>query len=174
MCNDRSPEMVVAEPAGSPNERPPRDAPFGVPRRFGIGTILIITAAFGLLLSLLQACGAPTFAVWFVIIFVSLIGLGQMTLFGGDRPRKASIVTGAVCLPLMTSATVALFRSRPALSFETALGIFHSLIYGAGLGYLAGGLVAGVFLIMDALESQLRRVRSRRLIEPKAKLDQKD
>ena len=158
---DPSPEIIVAELAERPAERAAGDEPFGVPRRFGIGTILVITTAFGLLLSLLQNAGAPPGVVWFVIVFVSLIGLGQMLLFGGSHPRKASIVTGEICFPLMIAAAVALFKPSRTLPGEMAWVVFTSLVFGGGFGYLAGGVVAGVFLIMDGVEQALASLNPR-------------
>ena len=161
------PELVVAELVDPVAGLPHTDEPFGVPRRFGIGTIMIITAAFGVLLSLLQALGAPPWVVWFVVIFVSLIGVGQMLLFGARRPRRASIITGAVCLPLMTLATLSLAGPR-GLDREAPCACFAAVLFGGGFGYLAGGVVAGVFLIMDAIEQVLGRASPRNAFMPRS------
>ena len=160
------PEIVLAELAEPAAEQPPADhpagnEPFGVPRRFGIGTILVVTTAFGLLLSLLQALGAPPGVVWFVIVFISLVGLGQMLLFGAKQPRLASIVVGAVCLPLMTFATLVFSSPRGVHGEEAACTTIAAAIFGGGFGYLAGGVVAGVFLVMDAVEQALAGLKGR-------------
>lgn len=167
-----SPEIINAELAeppddralceGASDERASDNGPFGVPRRFGIGTILVVTTAFAVLLSLLQTAGAPPGVVWFVIAFVSLVGLGQMLLFGAKRPRKASIVMGALGLPLMTFATLVLFSPRGVRAEEAVCVTFTACIFGGGFGYLAGGVVAGVFLIMDAVEQGLADLRRRK------------
>jgi hypothetical protein len=163
--DDPSPEIILAELAEPPAERPaggePFGVPFGVPRRFGIGTILVVTTAFGLLLSLLQGLGAPPGVVWFVIVFVSLVGLGQMLLFGAKQPRMASIVVGAICLPLMTFATAVFFSPRGVRAEEAACTTIAAAIFGALFGYLAGGVVAGVFLIMDGVEQALTGAKGR-------------
>lgn len=155
------PEIILAELAEPPADHPAGDEPFGVPRRFGIGTILVVTTAFGLLLSLLQALGAPPGVVWFVIVFVSLVGLGQMLLFGAKQPRKASIFVGMIGLPLMTAVTLVFFSPRGIHVDEEFCMTFAAAIFGAGFGYLAGGVVAGVFLIMDGVEQALAELRGR-------------
>jgi hypothetical protein len=160
-------EIVVAELAEPVAGLPHADEPFGVPRRFGIGTIMIITAAFGVLLSSLQALGAPPGVVWFVVIFVSLIGVGQMLLFGARQPRRASIIRGAVCLPLMTLTTLSLNGPRGP-NREAPCAFCAAVIFGGGFGYLAGGVVAGVFLVMDAIEHALGRARPRNTFTPKS------
>lgn len=154
-------EIILAELAEPIAGGPHAAEPFGVPRRFGVGTIMVITAAFGLLLSSLQAIGAPPAVVWFVVIFVSLIGVGQMLLFGARQPRLASILVGAVGLPLMTIVTISLAGPRRSLGREAPCAIFAAVLFGGGFGYLAGGVVAGVFLIMDAIERVLGRGRNR-------------
>ncbi|HET6880094.1 MAG TPA: hypothetical protein VFI31_08060 [Pirellulales bacterium] len=82
------------------------DEPFGVPSRFGIGTLLVVTAAYALLLTLLRSLldWDPRAIVWFVV-FVSLVGAGQMLLFGSRRPRQASLITGAIALPAIVIMT---------------------------------------------------------------------
>jgi hypothetical protein len=159
--DDPLPEIILAELVEPPAERPAGAEPFGVPRRFGIGTILVVTTAFGLLLSLLQVLGAPPGVVWFVIVFISLVGLGQMLLFGAKQPRMASIVVGAICLPLMTFATLVFVSPRGVDGEEAACTTMAAAIFGGGFGYLAGGVVAGVFLIMDGVEQALAGLKGR-------------
>lgn len=128
-------------------------APFGVPRRFGIGTLLVVTAAYGALLALLRAMDWHRGVIAVFVGFISLIGLGQMLLFRAGRPRKASIVTGAVCFPIVQ---LFFFLPLAVRSWDHAgtelLLLLYSTLFGAAAGYLAGCVVAGVFLIMDAVE----------------------
>jgi hypothetical protein len=127
---------------------------FGVPRRFGIGTILVVTAAYGALLALLRAMDWHRGVIAARVGFVSLIGLGQMLLYRAREPRKASIITGAVCLPVVQTLIYFLLRPRRGWIDPTQLvgWLFFSIALGGAAGYLAGGIVAGVFLIMDAVE----------------------
>src|SRR6266478_1498195 len=101
------PEMVE-----SPAKPPNRAAPYCVPRRFGIGTILVVTTAFAGLLAFLRWFGAPPQAVGFLLGYISLVGLGQAVLFRGCRPRLASIATGSVCMLLLVVVVMAFNRTH--------------------------------------------------------------
>ena len=128
-------------------------APFGVPRRFGIGTLLVVTAAYGALLAMLRAMDWHRGTIAAFLGFISLVGLSQMLLFRARQPRKASIVAGAVCFPI---AQLFFFLPFAVRDWDHAgtelLLLLYSTLFGAAAGYLAGGVVAGVFLIMDAVE----------------------
>lgn len=155
MDQPTNPEIVIAELAESTVRRP-ASKPYGVPRRFGVGTILIVTAAYGVLLAILRLAGWPPGYILWALAFISVVGLGQMFWFGSKRPREASIVTGAVVLPvflLVWSAGVNHYEPLASI----CCGLVCSVPFGGTAGYLAGGVVAGVFLIMDAVEQALDR-----------------
>lgn len=143
---------------------------FGVPRRFGIGTLFIVTAAYGVLLTGLRAMDWHRGVIAAFVGFISLVGLGQMLLFGARRPRRASIVTGAVCVPLVQLLIFSMLdgrnRGHPLHWLDGGelliwlFSLFSSTLFGAAAGYLAGGVVAGVFLIMDAVERAIGKNRA--------------
>ena len=135
----------------------PANQPFGVPTRFGIGTLLVVTAAYGALLALLRALDWDPRAIVWMVVFVSLVGLGQMLLFGSRRPREASLLAGAVCLPAITIFTLIVHRVEGQAPQESGCVLISALFFGAPAGYLAGGVVAGVFLMMDAVQRWLGR-----------------
>ena len=63
--------------------------------RFGISTLLVITAMYAVLFGILRASGAsPSVFVVLALLFTA-VGLGQRLLFRGQRPQKASMVSGA-------------------------------------------------------------------------------
>jgi hypothetical protein len=74
-------------------------------------------------------------------------------MFYGQTPRLASIIAGALILPLFTLAA-AVFSDRPSPAIVCAILGFVPL--GALLGYLTGTCAAGVFLVMDFLEPYLQ------------------
>ncbi len=132
---------------------------YGVPRRFGIGTILVITTAVGLLLTVLQGVLLHPPAVADVVAFLCMIGVGQVLLFKGQQPRKASIIVGTFGVLLLTFVQPFVSGSqRVWFGFDPvqwAIGAF----FGAFFGYVAGYAVAGVFLFADAIERFLTRWR---------------
>jgi hypothetical protein len=125
----------------------------GVPRRFGVSVLLVITAMYAVLFGVLQAIRAP-FSVFFVIaLFFTTIGLGQAFLFKGKRPRKASVLVGACFFPCLALFMVGWETSRilHEAFLPSLLGLWCSTLGGAVLGYTGGGIVDGVFLVIDKL-----------------------
>jgi hypothetical protein len=135
-------------------ERVRREA--GVPRRFGVGKLLLITAFFAVVFAVLRCLNAPWLLFVGVAGFVTIIGLSQAILYSGRRPRRASVVTGAVLGGLVPAVgfLVLLFSERPHLAmddlaggaFFVAVGTLIYAVIGGGLGYMAGCLIAGMFL----------------------------
>ena len=77
-----------------------------VPRRFGVGVLLILMTAFAVLFAAMR-----TFGAWpevFVVVAVLFLGvtLGQILLFQGEKPREASIVAGGMVFPLVVFAVI--------------------------------------------------------------------
>lgn len=132
--------------------------PFGVPSRFGIGTLLVVTASYGALLALLRALDWDRQVIGWIVVFISVVGASQMLLFGSRRPRQASLITGAIGLPVIVVLTSILHTNRHGQPNAIGCGLCSAVIFGAPAGYLAGGVVAGVFLIMDAVQRGLTKV----------------
>jgi hypothetical protein len=99
--------------------------------------------------------GSPQFLVW-VTLFFSAVGLGQMLLYKGQRPRRASAVAGACAYSGMLLGYAACKQlSEHAIIF----GLTHCVPVGALLGYLAGLLIAAHFFVIDKWRN--RRVRTK-------------
>lgn len=144
------------EPGATPENAAPREV--GVPRRFGIGVAMIIMVMYAVLFSTLQALNFSPVPFVLVAAFFTVVGLGQMVLYGGNRPRAASIVAGAVFLPFCCVGCA--FYFEPAFfpeAFMLALTIIP--LVGALCGYLAGVLTAGVFFTMDRIARRQERAR---------------
>jgi len=130
----------------------PLDYPYstavGVPRRFGMGGLMILVTMCALLfagLSLLDLDKKPAVFAVIAILFVA-VAVGQILLFEGNKPRQASMWVGGCLLPIMI----------------LPIGIYHHAEIGgiligsiclipAGIisGYLAGVLSAGVFFVIS-------------------------
>jgi hypothetical protein len=61
----------------------------------------------------------------------------------------------------MTFATLVFASPRGFRAEEAVCVTFAAAIFGGGFGYLAGGVVAGVFLIMDGVEQALAGLKGR-------------
>ncbi|MCH5374435.1 MAG: hypothetical protein JJ992_10680, partial [Planctomycetes bacterium] len=128
----------------------PSPAPpvYSVPRRYDLATMMAVCMAYGCLLGLMRACGAPPFVtIWTAGLF-TVVGAAQAVLFDGRSPRTASMFGGAVFGILSALVGLGLHDPIGLLQPMYILALaFGSGIQGAMLGYLAGTLVGGVFLV---------------------------
>ena len=130
----------------NPTNQPPDEVPrvYSAPRRFGIGTLLVVATACGVLIWLLQLLGTPPSAIISIGVFLAVVAAMQVG-FGPD-PRLASQCAGVVC-------TVGWFFyyviSRQL--FDCAIMCSLPVIIGLGVaaGYCGGALVAGLFMTME-------------------------
>lgn len=128
-------------------------AQYMVPKRFGMSAILGILTALALLFGLLKRLDAPPMLYLFFGTLGLVICIAQM--LNNARPRVASVVAGMVLAPLFLLVGSILWRLRyggdePLVAIACIAMTFIPM--GALLGYLAGTLAAGVFLLMDRLE----------------------
>ena len=132
----------------------------GVPRRFGVGILMLLMTLFAVLFSVMRTMGASveTFAI--IATMVAAVAIGQIFLFGGRYPRAASIWVGACFFPLQVMVVRlwmyspygdGSFLSPVKLIEGSICPMLVSIPIGAGFGYLTGGVVGGVFLVLDAL-----------------------
>ena len=128
----------------------------GVPRQFGVVRVLGMLVVFALAFGLLRWLGAPTSVFVGVTLFFVLVGTGQSVLFRGREPRAASVLAGMIAGPIVAVVTIILEMSfgagPPHLStFQLAalalLVVGAGAVWGAPCGYVAGMLLAAVFLV---------------------------
>jgi hypothetical protein len=129
---------------------------YSAPRRFDLVTLFIVTLAYSLLFALMSSFQFPPGASLTAAGFITIVGVAQAVLFGGRRPRAASIWTGAVlyCVPVLGG----LIGLGP-LAFAGVPSIYlgMQLVIGGLFGYLAGACVGGVFLLADVVRRKYRR-----------------
>jgi hypothetical protein len=130
--------------------------------------MLFVTLS-AVLFSVMQTFGACAEVFAVISTMFAAVAVGQLFLFGGRYPRAASIWVGACFFPLQV-ITVWLwldfeyghgsFRSLVGLLLVLFVALIFSPLLGAGFGYLSGGLVGGVFFILDALAGRRRSQRN--------------
>jgi hypothetical protein len=127
---------------------------YSAPRRFDLATILVVTAAYSILLGGFSALNAFPVLTIAVATFITLVGFGQALLFGGLKPRLASTVVGVFIVDLPLIAFY-FFGPSPRIVFNIWwFRIFYAVVgagVGAILGYLVGTLIGGVFLVADVI-----------------------
>ena len=112
--------------------RPPD---FVVPKTFGMSAILGIMTALAVVFACLRWLDVWPVFYFFYSALALVICMAQM--FYGKTPRVASIVAGAILLPVFTLGA-ALLDDDPSPA------------------YITGTCAAGVFLVMDYLEPYLQ------------------
>ena len=145
-------EMMLADCA-----RAARPKVYSAPRRFDLATIFVVTTAYALLFAVLGGLNAGVVATFGVAGFITFVGIGQAVLFRGRRPRVSSMSVG-VGLLLVAGIGSWFFMSRTPGPVIVMIAV-QCIIYGVILGYVAGAMVGGVFLVADALRGRLARRR---------------
>jgi hypothetical protein len=145
---------VMATVVESPIRRKPPRAPAGVPRRFSIGTMMILVTAFAMLFGVLKTLNVHPIAFAVISLFIGGVAASQSLLFKGKMPRLASYVGGIImyCLIASVTAVLAFFTDRGPVSILDVLGTLLAVsVWGASfgglLGYAVGCLVAAIFLV---------------------------
>jgi hypothetical protein len=150
--------MVVEEPF-----RMKRPAPaVGVPRRFSIGTMMILVTAFAVIFAIMKTLETPPACFGAIAIFIGGVAACQALLFKGQNPRLASFLSGIVMFFLTVTALVAvnsLSSARPpqvVTVVGSLLGLgLASMFCGGPLGYVVGCLVAAIFLVRKETDDSL-------------------
>lgn len=132
---------------------PPPQPQVGVPRRFDIGTMMILATVFAVLFGILIMLNVPTSSFVYIAIFIAGVAISQMLLFKGKDPRAASIIAGSVIFYLLMVFVCLTTDSRefPRELISSFSGILPLLVIGGFLGYIVGGLFAGGFMIRKKL-----------------------
>ena len=80
---------TVSEP-NPPIVNAERPAPYGIPRRFGLGAMLMVTTVFAGLFALMRAIGFDIVVLMATIIYLLSIALAQMCFRNGLARRRLS------------------------------------------------------------------------------------
>lgn len=153
-----------------PPKYPYHDADHGgvysVPRRFDLATMMVVTAGYALLFTLLRLLNLDTVVFVYVAGLVTTVAVAQALSHKRYSPRAVSVLTGmcyflAFLIPL-TWLEATEYRREQIYSM-----ICCSSGFGPIQGYLAGVLVAGVFMVSDYLRRFLGSHRFLSLRPPK-------
>jgi len=133
----------------------------GVSRRVSLGMLFAVTTVYAVLLAGMRMLDLQTTTIVFWLVFFTGAGLGPPLLFGGKRPRVASLWLGAVLFPvevlvllIFNASTTNDYRAEDVISLTVL-----SLPFGAPIGYLAGCVAAGVFFLANQYNKFLERRR---------------
>ncbi len=136
----------------TPLEPPPT---FGMPRRFGIRGLLIVTTWAAMLMGGLRACRVDPSVYFFVITFVAGVFAAQVLLFQGRSPIEASAWCGAFLLPAETLAVNLYWNAHNVFAAPTeplaaaAAGCACLIPAGIILGAVAGAIGGGLYFLSE-------------------------
>ena len=116
---------------------------YSAPRRFGIGTMLAVATACGVLIGILQLFDTPPPVIIAISVFLAIVA-GMQAVFP-ESPRWASVATGEVCVLLCFGYMWATEIREPCAICSLPI------VAGFGLlaGYCGGAVVAGFFMVME-------------------------
>jgi hypothetical protein len=125
-----------------------------VPRRFGLGALLVVTGCFGALFAVLSALNTHWILAQVICFMLLIIGMLQM-LRGPGKAFESSVLAGIAIMAVVGVIGGLLFpESGTPL---VVVFLLYALIIGPSAGYLGGVFVAGVFLIVDGVNHWLDR-----------------
>ena len=123
-----------------------------MPRQYGVGTMLVITAIYGVLFALLASLDAPPAAFVVPAVFLAGVGLAQMFLFGGRRPREASLLAGSfLCTAGAATGVVIMHVAGEPGDGVLLWTVVLTPALGAVCGYLVGAMIGAPFLVAKRL-----------------------
>jgi hypothetical protein len=121
------------------------------PIQFGISTLLVVTAMYAVLFGVMRMFDASPSTFVVIAMLFTAVGLGQVLLFKGRRPRKASMVVGGgFFVGLWVIYRIAFgndYFYHPFAPFDPVEGAF----FGAMWGYVVGLLISGAFRVSREL-----------------------
>lgn len=130
---------------------------YSVPRRFDLATIFVVTLAYSLLFGAMSAVSFPPVASAMVAGFILIVGVAQALLFGGKKPRTASIIAGAAIYSIAMLGVWIAQGPRLYSSWQMLVPATFMVASGGMLGYIAGVVIGGVFLVADKLRNRFSR-----------------
>ena len=137
------------------DELPSEPELFSVPRRFDLATILVAMTAAAILFGGMTLLNFETSSFAVIAGLFAAVAVGQAVGARANRPRAASIIASVIYW-------VAIEMVRTRVSHENnTVNLCSAPITAALTGYLAGVLVAGVFLVSHRLRGALKLGRRR-------------
>jgi hypothetical protein len=136
--------------------RSSRPKVYSAPRRFDLATIFVVMSAYAVLFAVMAALKLPPAVSMMTAGFIAVVGVGQALLFRGLKPRTASLLVGAAIYCIATLGYYVFYpRMYPASAL--ILMLVYGLFSGGVIGYVAGTLVGGVFLVADFVRRRFSR-----------------
>lgn len=135
-------------------ERPAPARTYQVPHRFGLGSVLVVTAFFCVLFGVMRYWIAP---VAMAYIGLQILSAGVMQVVMRNQPRGGSALAGAILLPTFVIGALFYFGGYPTEPASLVISAMCAAVGGGILGYAAGVLIAGIFMFMQMADAMISR-----------------
>lgn len=143
---------IPASRVDSPNSAPHANPAAKMPTRFGVGLMLLFLSLFSVGFFLLTALGVPAETILYLSLLFAAVAAAQV--LWPSRPRSASSVAGALLTPAYAVGYAIWEHIQEIANPKVVDLLLHAAIgfipltagFGAFFGYLAGTLLAGLFL----------------------------
>ena len=154
-------EIVEAEVV---TEDQPEPRVYSFPRRYDLATLFVVSLAFSILFGLLRLLSAPAVLVLIVGAFFGWIAFAQAFLFGGTKPRLASVMAGAFFCPSVLVIAVGisvLLEGNPRELLFALCSLPSLALLGVAAGYVAGAFIGGLFIVTEYVRRAVQLLRDR-------------
>jgi hypothetical protein len=132
--------------------------PASVTSRFSLGTLMILVTFFVVLCAILTSLNVHPILFICVLLFFIVIGISQALVFNSQGPRYSSIITGIFLGPVVLIISTFIYMLffyylGDSNDFENynvislLCGVIVFVLFGGPAGYVAGCLIAGIFLV---------------------------
>lgn len=159
---DRVLDAEVLEPRGGSGWPRKHSAPartYQVPHRFGLGSVLVVTAFLCVLFGLMRFCMPPVVMAY---VGLQILAAGAMQMLLRKQPRAGSALAGVILLPAYVIGCAIFFGGgQLADPAESVMSVVCLAIPGGILGYIAGLLIAAVFMFMQMADEMISRAKTR-------------
>ena len=137
---------------------------YSVPRRFDLSSMLVATTAYALLFTCMTVLNFRFWTFVYFAVMLAFVAVAQSVWADRYHPRRVSQLAGVAYQLSVIAILIALQRFFPQVqlsgerSFDRQMLLSMMcvvLLVSPILGYLSGVLVAGTFLVADALRGLL-------------------
>ena len=129
-------------------------------RRFDLATIFVAMGVYSVLLAAMSMLQFQAAAQIYLGIFVLVVGIGQAVLEPYYDARRSSILVGAGFHTLCSLVLWYFFVRSDFIITFIGIVLMNGVLCGAAMGYMAGVLVGGVYLLADVLRGKFEYVKS--------------
>jgi MFS family permease len=139
-----------------PQQEGPHAGPkvYGMTRRFSMRATMLLVAVAAGCMAILRSVDMPPVAGLVVLFLLFVAAASQMFMYGGKNPRKASVIAGMIVFAAVNLIDSVVSDSRDRGMVPLPFNLVMGAIFGALVGYVLGGLVAGVFLLLDMYDAK--------------------